>query len=94
MKDACGSYTGLPVKERMNFPNMFPEYPIDIMGPLGNGFPQEGENVFLIGGGIGVPPMLELAKTVKLRENRSVLGYRDENTLPRRMNFAGIRRSL
>ena len=27
--------------------------PIDIMGPLGNGFPQEGENVFLIGGGIG-----------------------------------------
>lgn len=24
---------------------------IDIMGPLGNGFPQEGENVFLIGGG-------------------------------------------
>ena len=22
---ACGSYTGLPVKERMNFPNMFPE---------------------------------------------------------------------
>ena len=36
--------------------------PIDIMGPLGNGFPQEGENVFLIGGGIGVPPMLEMAK--------------------------------
>ena len=25
MKDACGSYTGLPVKEQMNFPNMFPE---------------------------------------------------------------------
>lgn len=25
MKDACGSYTGFPVKERMNFPNMFPE---------------------------------------------------------------------
>lgn len=25
MKDAYGSYTGLPVKERMNFPNMFPE---------------------------------------------------------------------
>ena len=36
--------------------------PIDIMGPLGNGFPQEGENVFLIGGGIGTPPMLECAK--------------------------------
>ena len=46
--------------------------PIDIMGPLGNGFPQEGENVFLIGGGIGVPPMLEMAK-------QFILGYRDEN---------------
>ncbi|MFR8840755.1 MAG: FAD-binding oxidoreductase, partial [Clostridium sp.] len=35
---------------------------IEIMGPLGNGFPQEGEKVFLIGGGIGIPPRLELAK--------------------------------
>ena len=52
--------------------------PIDIMGPLGNGFPQEGENVFLIGGGIGVPPMLEMAKQLNC-EKQIVLGYRDEN---------------
>ena len=51
---------------------------IDIMGPLGNGFPQEGENVFLIGGGIGIPPMLELAKNVKC-EKQMILGYRDGN---------------
>ncbi len=51
---------------------------IDIMGPLGNGFPQEGENVFLIGGGIGIPPMLELAKNLNC-EKQMVLGYRDEN---------------
>ena len=52
--------------------------PIDIMGPLGNGFPQEGENVFLIGGGIGVPPMLEMAKQLNC-EKQNILGYRDEN---------------
>ena len=52
--------------------------PIDIMGPLGNGFPQEGENVFLIGGGIGVPPMLEMAKQLNC-EKQIILGYRDEN---------------
>lgn len=51
---------------------------IEIMGPLGNGFPQEGEKVFLIGGGIGIPPMLELAKNLNC-EKQMVLGYRDEN---------------
>ncbi len=51
--------------------------PIDIMGPLGNGFPQEGEKVFLIGGGIGVPPMLEMAKQLKC-EKQIILGYRDQ----------------
>ena len=51
--------------------------PIDIMGPLGNGFPQEGENVFLIGGGIGIPPILETAKQLNAQKT-AVLGYRDE----------------
>ena len=38
---------------------------IDVLGPLGNGFPLEaGKKAFLIGGGIGVPPMLELAKAL------------------------------
>lgn len=49
---------------------------IEIMGPLGNGFPKEGERVFLIGGGIGVPPMLELAKSMNC-EKQIILGYRD-----------------
>ena len=38
---------------------------LDILGPLGNGFPLEeakGKKVFLMGGGIGVPPMLETMK--------------------------------
>ena len=38
---------------------------IDVLGPLGNGFPMEpGKKAFLIGGGIGIPPMLELAKAL------------------------------
>ena len=38
---------------------------ISVLGPLGNGFPlslAEGKTVFLMGGGIGIPPMLETAK--------------------------------
>ena len=38
---------------------------IRILGPLGNGFTVEpGKKAFLIGGGIGVPPMLKLAKDI------------------------------
>ena len=55
----------------------------DILGPLGNGFPLSaaGDNneAILIGGGIGIPPMLELAKRLKCRKTM-VLGYRDADT--------------
>lgn len=50
---------------------------IDIMGPLGNGFPLKEEKAFLIGGGIGIPPMLELAKQLP-GEKQMILGYRDQ----------------
>ena len=50
---------------------------IDIMGPLGNGFPQKEQDAFVIGGGIGTPPMLELAKQLKAKK-QIVLGYRDK----------------
>lgn len=54
--------------------------PIEIMGPLGNGFPlmagKKGKKAILIGGGIGIPPMLELAKHLGC-ECQAVLGYRD-----------------
>lgn len=49
---------------------------IEIVGPLGNGFPLKEKKAFLIGGGIGIPPMLELAKQLKC-EKQMVLGYRD-----------------
>ena len=50
---------------------------VKVLGPLGNGFPLEGEHPIVIGGGIGVPPMLELAKSLSAKVT-IVLGYRDE----------------
>ena len=54
-----------------------------VIGPLGNGFPYEkaeGKKVFLMGGGIGVPPILELAKQMQCEEKQIVVGYRDAHT--------------
>ena len=52
---------------------------LDIMGPLGNGFPLKKKKAVLIGGGIGIPPMLELAKNLDC-EKTAVIGYRDKET--------------
>ena len=38
----------------------------------------EGKTAFLIGGGIGIPPMLELAKELSCQV-QAVLGYRDNS---------------
>lgn len=50
---------------------------LKVVGPLGNGFPVKSKKAFLIGGGIGIPPMLELAKSLDC-EKQIVLGFRDE----------------
>ncbi len=50
-----------------------------VLGPLGNGFPLEKKRAFLIGGGIGIPPMVELAKELDC-EKQIILGYRDSRT--------------
>lgn len=50
---------------------------LDVMGPLGNGYTLKDKKAILIGGGIGIPPMLELAKQLDC-EKTIVLGYRDE----------------
>lgn len=55
---------------------------VPVIGPLGNGFPYEeakGKKVFLMGGGIGVPPILELAKEIECEKKQIVVGYRDAN---------------
>lgn len=52
---------------------------IAILGILGNGFPLEeakGKKVLLMGGGIGVPPILQLAKEAEA-DKTVVVGYRN-----------------
>ena len=62
---------------------------IELIGPLGNGFMQrEGKKAILIGGGIGIPPMVGLAEGLKAKAEEQglnskdyvqvVAGYRDE----------------
>lgn len=62
---------------------------IELMGPLGNGFMQrESKKAILIGGGIGIPPMVGLAESLKEAAVKDgldpkeyvqmVSGYRDE----------------
>ena len=51
---------------------------LELVGPLGNGFPLDKgyEKPLLIGGGIGVPPMVELAKWLP-GDKAVVSGYRN-----------------
>jgi len=50
---------------------------LDIIGPLGKGFPIfESKRASIIGGGIGIAPLLYLSK--KLKSSDVYLGFRDE----------------
>ena len=54
-----------------------------LLGVLGNGYDlsaMEGKKVILLGGGIGIPPMLYLAKELEARGifTNTVLGYADD----------------
>ena len=54
---------------------------LDILGVLGNGFPVDrvkGKRVFLMGGGIGIPPLLGLAKAIEGKK-QILLGYRNKD---------------
>lgn len=75
-----GKNTGTEQFSRMKAGDTIP-----VIGPLGNGFPlekAEGKKAFLMGGGIGVPPILELAKQLSC-EKQIVVGYRDADTFLR-----------
>ena len=55
---------------------------VELLGPLGNGFPVETlqGNIALVGGGIGVPPMYETAKYLKKKKQHvdCYFGYKEE----------------
>lgn len=61
---------------------------LTIMGPLGNGYMLKDKKAFLIGGGIGIPPMLELAKQLDC-EKQIILGFRSETFLTEELESCG-----
>ena len=56
---------------------------LDVLGPLGSGFSPAGKDLLLVGGGIGVPPMLGCARAYEAQGARvdAVLGFRDREHL-------------
>ncbi len=68
-------------KGTKEFASYQPGDKVSILGVLGNGFPlekAEGKKVFLMGGGIGIPPMLQLAKEINAQK-QIVVGYRNQD---------------
>jgi len=61
---------------------------LDLLGPLGKGFDLSGKKLLLVGGGIGVPPLLACAKTVGSR-SAAVLGFRSEDRVMLIRDFEG-----
>lgn len=61
---------------------------LDILGPLGNGFPQIPGKILVVGGGIGVPPMYYAAKCAQ--EAHAVLGFRSQDKALLVEEFQGL----
>lgn len=65
---------------------------LEILGPLGNGFPMdktEGKRVLMMGGGIGVPPMVQSAREAR-GDVTIISGYRDSSLfLEKELSAAG-----
>ncbi len=55
---------------------------LDIMGPLGKGFSELGSDkkIIVVGGGIGVPPMLETAKSYG-KNATAIIGFRSSSAV-------------
>ena len=67
---------------------------LDVLGPLGHGFDTAalGARPVLIGGGIGVPPMLQAAKCAKAAgaAPRAVLGFRNRGAVILEEDFRAV----
>ncbi|UOO36802.1 dihydroorotate dehydrogenase electron transfer subunit [Oscillospiraceae bacterium CM] len=53
---------------------------LDVLGPLGNGYSLNGKHLLLVGGGIGVPPMLYAACTMP-GQHAALLGFRSKDQI-------------
>ena len=68
-------------KGTLEFSKMKIKDKIKILGPLGNGYTLKNQTAILAAGGIGIPPMVELAKQLKKQYDCSlniVVGYKSE----------------
>ncbi|MFP4052845.1 MAG: dihydroorotate dehydrogenase electron transfer subunit [Phycisphaerae bacterium] len=67
-----------------------PGDPLSVLGPLGNAFPisQDKPAAVLVGGGVGIPPMLYLAEALRNAGKSSVAfsGARSASLLPLRLS--------
>lgn len=69
---------------------------VDVLGPLGNGFPlaetEAGETAYLIGGGIGVPPLYELSKQLTAKGVKCVhiLGFQSADVVFYEEEFSAL----
>ncbi|WP_461203479.1 dihydroorotate dehydrogenase electron transfer subunit [Enterococcus sp. N342-3-1-2] len=69
---------------------------LDVMGPLGNGFQfhhlTPGETVFVVGGGIGVPPLYELSKQLRQRQINVIhfLGFASKDVMYYEAEFKAL----
>jgi len=69
---------------------------VDVLGPLGNGFPLEeaaaGETALLVGGGIGVPPLYELSQQLVEKGVKvvHVLGFQTKEVAFYEEKFASL----
>jgi dihydroorotate dehydrogenase electron transfer subunit len=67
---------------------------VDCMGPLGNGFDMESERPLLVGGGMGLAPLLFLAKELCPKPVTVLMGGRTKSELYWRNVFLGACRSI
>jgi dihydroorotate dehydrogenase electron transfer subunit len=65
---------------------------LDILGPLGNGFSMPGGGVLVVGGGLGVAPLLFAAEASKAADTPTVavLGFRDSGAVILKDEFEAV----
>jgi dihydroorotate dehydrogenase electron transfer subunit len=56
---------------------------VDLMGPLGTGFDISGKykNIIVLGGGIGISPLLNLLKESHATTKKAILGFRNKRAI-------------
>lgn len=54
---------------------------LDALGPLGTGFPLEKGNILIVGGGMGVAPLYQLAKSLRDENLTIVLGFGNQSMM-------------